>query len=91
MDATSRAELETLRRRAYSPDADIDDDPVTLARLEELEGLVRDEHLVASLAIAVAVPDAASSAGQVRAASPADAVSHAAPPTAPDAGGGGSR
>lgn len=85
MDATSRAELETLRRRAYSPDADIDDDPVALARLEELEGLVRDEHLVASLAVAVAVPDAASSAGQVRAASPADAVPHAAPPTVPPA------
>ena len=37
MDAATRAELEALRRRAYGPEADIHDDPVALARLQELE------------------------------------------------------
>lgn len=51
MDASSRAELENLRRRAYGPDADIDDDPAALARLEELEDRVRAEHLVLAGAV----------------------------------------
>lgn len=37
MDAATREEFATLRRRAYGPDADIDDDPAALARLRELE------------------------------------------------------
>jgi hypothetical protein len=37
MDAEARAELEALRRRAYGPDADIENDPAALARLVELE------------------------------------------------------
>jgi hypothetical protein len=41
MDATARAELDALRRRAYSSDADIAGDPVASARLEELEDLLR--------------------------------------------------
>lgn len=45
------AELAALRRRAYGPDADIDGDPVALARLDELETRVR-------LDLARAVPDA---------------------------------
>ena len=45
------AELAALRRRAYGPDADIDGDPVALARLDELETRVR-------LDLAPAVPDA---------------------------------
>ena len=44
------AELAALRRRAYGPDADIDGDPVALARLDELETRVR-------LGIAPPVPD----------------------------------
>ncbi|TGY37974.1 spermidine/putrescine ABC transporter permease [Microbacterium laevaniformans] len=37
MDAATREEFATLRRRAYGPDADIADDPAALARLRELE------------------------------------------------------
>lgn len=44
MDASSRAELAALRVRAYGPGADIVRDPVALARLDELEELVRHEH-----------------------------------------------
>lgn len=35
------AELRELRRRAYAPGADIHDDPVAMARLHELESVVR--------------------------------------------------
>lgn len=41
MDAADRAELDALRRRAFSPAADIRDDPAALARLIELEDLAR--------------------------------------------------
>jgi hypothetical protein len=41
MDAAARAELEALRRRAFGPDADIQDDPEALARLIALEELAR--------------------------------------------------
>ena len=41
MDAASRAELDALRRRAFSSDADIHADPAALARLIELEELAR--------------------------------------------------
>lgn len=46
MDAAARAELETLRRRAYSSDADITDDPAALDRLAELEDLARTPIVV---------------------------------------------
>ncbi len=41
MDAADRAELESLRRRAYGPDADVFEDAPALARLIELEDLAR--------------------------------------------------
>ncbi|KHK99551.1 hypothetical protein LK09_02715 [Microbacterium mangrovi] len=41
MDDASRAELESLRARAYGPDADIDADPAALARLRDLEEAAR--------------------------------------------------
>ncbi|WP_239640055.1 hypothetical protein [Microbacterium sp. B24] len=37
MDAATREEFATLRRRAYGPNADIAYDPAALARLRELE------------------------------------------------------
>ena len=37
MDAATREEFATLRRRAYGPNPDIADDPAALARLRELE------------------------------------------------------
>src|SRR6476469_2850542 len=48
MDATAPSpegsrELADLRKRAYGPDADIDDDPVALRRLLELEALLHVE------------------------------------------------
>ena len=39
MDAATRAELDALRRRAYSPSADIGDDADAVSRLVELEEL----------------------------------------------------
>lgn len=38
-------ELASLRGRAYGPDADIDEDPAALARLGELEALVRSANV----------------------------------------------
>ncbi len=43
MDAAARAELGALRRRAYSPEADIAGDRAALARLAELEGIALRE------------------------------------------------
>ena len=40
-EAATRAELDALRRRAYSAEADIASDPIALARLEQLEDLIR--------------------------------------------------
>lgn len=63
MDAAVRAELDTLRRRAYAPDSDLDEG--ALERLSELE----DEAL-GERAAALAVPasdrphDEAAPAGQ---------------------------
>lgn len=42
MDAATRAELDALRRRAYGPEPDLDDD--ALARLEELEDVLFEER-----------------------------------------------
>lgn len=42
MDSTTRAELASLRSRAYGPSADIDRDPDARQRLSELEALARD-------------------------------------------------
>ncbi|MDL9980034.1 hypothetical protein [Microbacterium candidum] len=53
--AAQSAELRELRRRAYGPGADIFDDPVALARLEELE------QATTRTAVVVAVADAGSS------------------------------
>ncbi|WP_404429350.1 hypothetical protein LG299_08920 [Microbacterium lacus] len=44
MDASVRAELDSLRIRAYGPDADIDADPTALSRLSDLEETVRFER-----------------------------------------------
>lgn len=44
MDTLARAELDSLRIRAYGPTADIDDDPRALSRLSELEETVRVER-----------------------------------------------
>ncbi|SFS17699.1 hypothetical protein SAMN04487846_3632 [Microbacterium sp. cf046] len=51
-------ELAILRRRAYGPDADIDEDPIALARLVELESRVRHTFVdTAELVVAPAAPD----------------------------------
>lgn len=55
MDAASRVELEALRRRAFGPDADIQDDPDALTRLIELEDLARGRMVQASAADAACV------------------------------------
>nr|WP_307328264.1 hypothetical protein [Microbacterium sp. SORGH_AS_1204] len=55
MDDGARRELETLRARAYGPDADIDTDPTAAQRLRELEEQQRERH---SLPIAVRLPEA---------------------------------
>lgn len=66
------AELATLRRRAYGPDADIDGDPAALARLEHLEAQARLARLarVSPPAAEVTAPAADAGGGL----SPADAA-----------------
>ncbi len=58
MDDDEVAELAHLRRRAYGPEADIAADPAAVARLDELETLVR-RRFVAVPEAGAAVPDAA--------------------------------
>lgn len=83
MDASSRAELATLRVRAYGPGADIADDPVALARLEELEEMVRHEH---ELLTTEALEDApAAPVEPVAATATAPEAPVATPPPAPRA------
>lgn len=69
MDAATREEFATLRRRAYGPDADIDDDPAALARLRELEQR-QDRGFAAEQSARMAenaVPETAESAGDAAA------------------------
>ena len=47
-------ELRALRERAYGPEADIQDDPIALARLQELESGVRENGVPTPMAAAVA-------------------------------------
>ncbi|GAA1914235.1 hypothetical protein GCM10009775_03580 [Microbacterium aoyamense] len=48
-------ELADLRRRAYGPGGDISADPAAVARLHELEDLLRDEEPVAAVPVEPAV------------------------------------
>ncbi len=80
MDAAARAELEALRRRAFSPDADIHDDPPALARLLELEDLARPQVAAEPTGLTDAVvPEP----GRLRAPAPAEALVAAADPPMP--------
>ncbi|GAB3603553.1 hypothetical protein [Microbacterium aureliae] len=103
MDEVTRAELATLRRRAFGPAPDIDGDPVARARLEELEGLARQERAAAiraedaasasledaALAMTAerAVPRAADAASTTDAAPPEDAAAPAGPAGQADSSG----
>lgn len=45
------AELARLRRRAYGPQPDIQDDPVALARLDDLEAVVRSRFAMSTVEV----------------------------------------
>jgi hypothetical protein len=86
---TDDAELAELRRRAYGPNADIDADPIALARLDELEESIRARFRSSRLSLAdparlspadLAPPSVAVPA-PLTAAPPTDAPPTDAPPT----------
>ncbi len=77
MDASARAELVELRRRAYSRDADITGDSVALQRLAELEQLALPARPEAAL-------DPSRTAGAPGAEAPtSDPFTHPGPPSDP--------